>query len=101
MSNKIHLIYEHSGSYEDYSKDLIKAFFNKEKAKEFKKQKEKETKILEERYKNNCCNCAYGENYCELYKISNDPNDDIDCMNRIEYYDIDNLYYTLEEIEIE
>lgn len=53
--DKIYIVCEYSDYYENYP---IKAFFNKDKAKLFKKEKEEELKTLKERYYNKCCNCA-------------------------------------------
>lgn len=78
----------------------IKAFFNKDKAKLFKKEKEEELKILQKRYHEKCCNCAYGDKYCELYKKPIVEDFDYDCENRAESYEID-TYYTIKEIEVE
>ena len=77
--DQIYIVCEYSDYYEDYP---IKAFFNKDKAKLFKKEKEKELKILKERYYNKCCNCAYGDKYCELYKKPKE-NSNNDCENRV------------------
>lgn len=95
---KIYVVYECCSYDNDY---LIKAFFNKDKAKLFKKEKEEELKILKERYHNKCCNCAWGDKYCNLYKkpIINDY--DWDCENRVDSFDIIDTYYIMKEIEVE
>lgn len=97
---KIYLIYKISGEYEDYDEYLLKAFFDKNKAEEFRNKKESKIEKLKERYKTKCCNCAYGDKYCELYE---EPNEQFnyDCINRIEYYDVYDIQYKLEEIEVE
>lgn len=100
MEKKVYLIFECSGLYEDYEEYLLKAFFNKDKAKQFQKQKEKELEILKERYENKCCNCAYGDQYCNLYKKPEEEYDE-DCENRVLWHDIDNTSYALIEIEVE
>lgn len=81
----------------------IKAFVNKNKAELFKKEKEEELKTLQKRYHEKCCNCAYGDKYCELYKEPFiDADDwDYDCENRVEYYELIDTYYTIKEIEVE
>lgn len=89
--------------YYDYCKDdyPIKAFFDKDKAKLFKKEKEEELKILQKRYHEKCCNCAYGDKYCELYEKPIIEDSDYDCENRVESYDVFDIYYTIKEIEVE
>lgn len=79
----------------------IKAFFNKDKAKLFKKEKEEELKIIQKRYHEKCCNCAYGDKYCELYEKPIVEDSNYDCENRIESYDVFDIYYTIKEIEVE
>lgn len=96
-NNKIYIVYEYSDYCEDYP---IKGFFDKDKAKLFKKEKEEELKILKERYHNKCCNCAWGDKYCELYEKPIVEDSDYDCENRVEY-DIFDTYYTINEIEVE
>lgn len=101
MEKKVYLIFECSGLYEDYEEYLLKAFFDKDKAELFKKEKEEELKILQKRYHEKCCNCAYGDKYCELYEKPIVEDFDYDCKNRVESYGIFDIYYTIEEIEVE
>lgn len=97
-NNKIYIVCEYSDHCEDYP---IKAFFDKNKAKLFKKEQEKELKILQKRYYEKCCNCAWGDEYCELYEKPIIEDSNCDCENRIELYDIFDTYYNIREIEVE
>lgn len=101
---KIYLIYEHSGSYEDYMKYLIKAFFDKNKAINYKNKKEKEIEKDKMQYEKYCSKCSgFGiiPNGCCNYETYKEHTEYNECINKIGWYDIDNLYYTLEEIEVE
>lgn len=101
---KVYLIYCCYGEFEDYNEYLMKAFFDKDKAEKFRNKKESKIEKLKERYKTKCCNCTYGDKYCELYKEPNEQEKydyDCDCINRVEYYDIYDIQYKLEEIEVE
>ena len=97
-NNKIYIVCEYSDYGEDYP---IKGFFDKDKAKLFKKEKEEELKILKERYHDKCCKCAFGDKYCELYEKPIDEDSDYDCENRVESYDVFDIYYNIREIEVE
>lgn len=95
--DKIYIVCEYSDYYEDYP---IKAFFNKDKAESFKKEQEEKLKILQKRYHNKCCNCAWGDKYCKLYKKPIVEDSDYDCENRVDY-DVFDTYYNIREIEVE
>lgn len=95
---KIYVVFEH---YDYYSNYPIKAFFNKDKAELFKKEKEKELKVLQDRYYNKCCKCAWGDKYCEFYEKPTIEYSNYDCENRVEYFDIDDIYYIINEVEVE
>lgn len=96
--DKIYIVCECYAYCDDYP---IKAFFNKDKAELFKKEKEEESKILQKRYHEKCCNCAYGDKYCEFYEKPIVEDFDYDCENRVESYDVFDIYYTIKEIEVE
>lgn len=99
---KICLIYENEDKgWEDYETRIIKAFFSKEDAKNFIIQKEKELELLKERYEY-CSNCyCYSENKnCKHFELDSDFPEE-GCINRVEYYEIEGFYYTMEEIEVE
>lgn len=96
--DKIYIVCEYSDYCDDYP---IKAFFNKDKAELFKKEKEEELKTLKERYHNKCCNCAWGDKYCELYEKPIVEDSDYDCENRVESYGVFGTYYNIREIEVE
>lgn len=86
----------------DYCNDYpLRVFLTKDRAELFKKEKEEELKILKERYHNKCCKCAWGDKYCELYKKSIVEESNCDCENRVESYEIIDIYYTIREIEVE
>ncbi len=96
---KVYLVYEYAGEYEDYSKDLLKAFFNKENAENFKAKKEKELENDKIQYKQYCskCNGIAPINGCNKYQSGEDN----DCVNMLWSWDIENISYTIEEIEVE
>ncbi len=98
---KIYLVYEVSGEFEDYMKILLKAFFSKEKAEKFVIEKEKGLKKDMEQYKKYCSKCSGNGNFipdgCDKYKSGEDDY----CVSCITYYDIYDVSYILEEIEVE
>lgn len=96
---KVYLVYQHSGEYEDYRKVLLKSFFNKENAENFMNLKKEELTLFQARFKY-CYNCYPEDRSCPYFELDIDFPEE-GCINRVDWSNIEGIYYTLEEIEVE